>query len=148
MTPTLKGRWQTRLFLLWTAGLVITLFYMLIFGLFGAGVSSPNFWKLPALLGYVSLIGLALDLFYIYLQSLRWDNDWPLAFQFAVGIFEGIILFVLFRFNLLPGVTYQDGDWWRFLLHYGSVWWVTYWALFGPMRVLSIRWRFFGGELL
>jgi hypothetical protein len=148
MTPTLLGRWQTRIVLLWTIGLALTLGYMQLFGLLDLGPRNPGFWTLPALLGYVTLLGLAWDVLYNYLQSFRWDRDWPLIFQFVVGIVEGIVIFVLFRFNLLPGMTYHAGDGWRFLLHYGTVWSVTYWWLFGPMRVIAPRWRFQGGELI
>ena len=148
MTPTLLGRWQTRIALLGTLGLAITAGYMWHFGVFQLGPQHPAFYTLPAILGYVALLGLLWDVLYNYLQGFRWDRDWPLAFQFVCGIVEGIVVFVLFRFNLLPGLAYHAGEWQRFLLAYGTVWLVTYWWLFGPMRVISPRWRFRGGELI
>ena len=143
MTPSLMGRWQTRIALLGTLGLLITVLYMWIFGFLG----NANFWTLPLVLGYVALFGLVWDLIYTYFQGFRWDRDWPLSFVFCQGIVEGILVFILFRFNLLPGLTYHDGDLIRFVLDYGTVWLVTYWWLFGPMRILFPRWRFKGGEL-
>jgi len=148
MTPTLLGRWQTRVAVLWTLGLAITVGYMWRFGLFDSGLRDQRFWTLIALLSYVTLLGIGWDMLYNHLQGFRWDRDWPLAFGFACGILEGIVVFVLFRFNLLPGVVYHTGDWSRFLLHYGTVFWVTYWWQPGPMRVIKPRWRFNGGELL
>ena len=148
MTPTLFGRWQTRVLLLWTIGLIITLVYMYVFGLFQLDRHEPRFWVLIAILGYVTIVGFAWDILYNYLQSFRWDRDWPLAYHFVAGIIEGLLIYVLFRFSLLPGVQYQDGDTIRFLLDYGTVWFVTYWWVFGPMRVLAPRWRFNGGELI
>ena len=148
MTPTLLGRWQTRIALLWTLGLALTLGYMWVFGDLSFKPGAPHSYTLLALLGYVTLLGLGWDILYNYLQSFRWDRDWPLAFHFVCGILEGIIVFVMFRLNLLPGATYNMGGWWQFLLHYGTIFWVTYWWLFGPMRVIAPRWRFRGGELL
>lgn len=147
MTPTLAGRWQTRLLLMGTLGLFLTLFLMIVFGAFRLGPTQRDFWKLLFLLGYVTLLGLALDILYIELQRFRWDHDWPMVFQFFSGLFEGIIIFILFFFNLLPGVMYGNNDWSRFLWHYVLVWQVTFWWLFGPMRILFPRWRFHGGEL-
>ncbi|HEX2911075.1 MAG TPA: hypothetical protein VH186_09725 [Chloroflexia bacterium] len=148
MTPTLAGRWQTRLFLNLTLGVVLSLLFMLIFGLFGRGASDPGFWKLLLLLAYVTGLGFIWDLIYTFFQSFRWDRDWPLSFVFVQGIIEGILVFVLFVLNLLPGVAYQNEDWLRFLLDYGSIWWITYWWLFGPMRIIFPQWRFNGGGLI
>jgi hypothetical protein len=131
-----------------TLGIPITCFYMAIFGVLSLDPSTRAFWKLPALLGYTTLLGLGWDALYIYAQTFRWDRDWPLAFQFFCTLAEGIIIFTLAAIGLLPGVTLTDGDWWRFSLHYGTVWWVTFWWLFGPMRVLFPTWRFRGGELI
>ncbi|GAB4434882.1 MAG: hypothetical protein OHK0015_25090 [Chloroflexi bacterium OHK40] len=147
MTPTLYGRWQTRLVLLGTFGLAITLGLMWHFGVVWAGFQTPGFWELPLLLGYVVLLGLAWDGIYQAIQRHRWDGDWPLVFGFAAGVVEGGTVFALFRLGWLPGTRFDDGDAWRFLAHYGLVFLVTYWWQIGPMRVISLRWRFHGGEL-
>lgn len=66
MTPTLLGRWQIRLFLLSTTGLVISFLVGRIIG---------NI-RLPLLaLCYVLVVGCILDVLYQYIQSLRWDRD-------------------------------------------------------------------------
>ena len=138
MTPTLVGRWQTRLFLQLFVGGPLTAFWTLLFG-------GP---KLALLLAYVTALGLALDALYIALQSLRWDRDWPLAFQLAGGCAEGALLFALFRAHALPGAPWGPGDTARFVAHYGSVFAVSSCVLFGPMRVLFPRWRFRGGRVV
>jgi len=148
MTPTLSGRWQTRIVLLWTIGLILTLALMWHWDVFSLSPRDPVFWQLLAVLGYVTLLGLGWDIVYSHLQSYRWDHDWPLIFHFVCGLIEGLVVFLLFRHNLLPGVTYHAGDELRFLVHYGLIFWVTYWWLYGPMRILAPRWRFRGGELI
>jgi hypothetical protein len=149
MTPTLSGRWQTRLVLMWTVGLVVTLLLMLVLILSGTLPANPlnlGFWKLIVLLFYVTLVGLVLDPLYIFIQGFHWDRDWPLAYQFLAGLAEGIIVLVLFASGLLPGAPYGPSDGWIFALHYLLVWQITFWWLFGPMRVVFPRWRFRGGQ--
>lgn len=147
MTPTLFGRWQTRLVLLWTLGLIATVVYMWAFDMLQLGPASPRFWVLPILLGYAALLGLLCDVLYDYVTQFRWDRDWPLAFHFVAGIVEGALLFALFRLGLLPGAQHAAGDWWRFLLFYGTIWLLTFLWVAGPMRVVQPRWRFNGGEV-
>ena len=147
MTPTLIGRWQTRVVLLWTVGLAVTFVYMQRFGAFDAAASDPGRWKLPMILGYVTLLGLAWDCLFTYLQSYRWDRDWPLAYQFLAGLAEGSLVFTLFRMDLLPGARYGSEEWWQFMSHYGTVWLTIYLCQLGPMRVVLPRWRFAGAEI-
>ena len=147
MTPTLIGRWQTRVFLMLVLGGPLTLLFMLVFGAFNASDSAGVF-KLPLLLAYVIAIGFVWDWLWIYLQGWRWDRDWPLAFQFASGVVEGFAIFGLFAAGVLPGITFADGDAVRFSLHYGTIFWVTYWFMLGPMRVVFPRWRFRGGRIV
>jgi hypothetical protein len=146
MTPTLMGRWQTRVLLMLVLGALPTVVYMAAFGAFEAG--GRGTWKLPLILAYAIAVGLVWDVPYVAVQSLRWDRDWPYAFQFASGIFEGCVLFGLFAGDLLPGVVYEPGDAWRFALHYGTVFLLTFGFVFGPMRVLFPRWRFMGGRVV
>ena len=135
MTPTRNGRWQTRSFLLATIGLVLTFLFSLLFG------DSTPF----ALLGYVFLFGLAWDVLYSYLQTFRWNHDWPPAFAFLAGIWEGLFLWMLTRWLPLPGVSAALTGW-QFLAHYGTVWLVTYAASMSLMHILFPHWRFRGGE--
>jgi len=128
MTPTLLGRWQIRLFLLSTVGLVISI---LIGGIYGNIV--------PALLGLgtVLAVGCILDILYQYIQSFRWDADWPTSFQVGAGILEGLLVFFLIH-------PPQD----MFLWQYGSIWLITFLLIQGPLRILWPKWRYQGGEWL
>ncbi|NES94959.1 MAG: hypothetical protein F6K32_06935 [Desertifilum sp. SIO1I2] len=139
MTPTLFGRWQTRLFLLATAGGSITLLFAL--GIIGPGAGGIYFW----ILAYVALFGLAWDVFYNYLQQGRWDRDWPAAVQWLAALGEAIFLLLVIKIIGLPGVP----RWMPvglFFLHYGCVWLAVFLASQSLMRILFIRWRFNGGR--
>src|SRR5438034_9934158 len=94
MTPTLLGRWQTRLLLLATIGLLVTLVFGRIYG---------DFRTPLAVLAYVLLFGFVWDILYNFLQTFRWDHDWPPAFQLLAGIVEGLFLWVLLVWVRLPG---------------------------------------------
>ena len=141
MTPTLPGRWQTRLLLLGTVGLVLSL----IFGAIVGDLRTPL-----ALLGYVLLLGWAWDILYHYLQSWRWDRDWPPAFQVAAGLAEGAAIWLVIHacrllIGGLPGVA-ATLTLRQFLTHYGIVWLAMFLGTQGPLRVISPRWRYRGGE--
>lgn len=142
MTPTLFGRWQTRLLLLATIGVLVTLPFAL-------GITSPNpspvyFW----VLGYVAIFGLFWDILYNYLQKFRWDRDWPGIFQLLAGIWEGIFLIILMRVLQLPLPGVQNIDLNLFIHHYSFVWLGVYLASQTIMRIIFPRWRFRGGQWL
>jgi hypothetical protein len=145
MTPTLAGRWQTRFFLLGSVGLIITL----AFGLFYRDLLTPL-----SLLGYVLMIGFLCDLVYNYLQTLRWDRDWPPLFFALGGLAEALLVWGLVKATFLwqlfgrssppgvdPGLTLA-----QFVVHYGTVWFVTFLIMLGPLKILFIKWRFRGGQ--
>ena len=147
MTPTLLGRWQTRLILLGTAGVLITL----IFGLIFADFITPF-----SLLGYVLITGFAWDVLYYFSQTLRWDRDWPPIFFVGAGVIEGAFIWGLvkaeFVWNLLrlghlPGVA-PELTVAQFVAHYGTVWLITFLIMLGPMKIIFPEWRFRGGRLL
>ncbi len=138
MTPTLLGRWQIRLFLLSTIGLVISLLVWWI-------TRSPTPLPLLALL-YVFIVGCILDVLYQYIQSFRWDRDWPTSFQVVAGIVEGLLVWLLVElsnhFALAKSFTLI------FLIQYGSIWLIIFALLQGPLRILWPQWRYQGGEWL
>ena len=136
MTPTLMGRWQTRLFLLILFGVPISIFFGWIYGDFATPL---------ALLGYVIVFGLLWDILYNFVQSFRWDQDWPPAFQLGAGVWEGAFVWLLVALIGLPGVS-EELTFLQFLLHYGTVWLVTFIASQSLMRLLFPRWRFDGGQ--
>ncbi len=138
MTPTLFGRWQTRIFLLATIGSLITLFFY-----FVKDKDSLFF----CILFYVALFGIAWDVLYIYIQKFRWDRDWPGAFQLLAGIWEALFILVLIKVIGLPGVSAEKFDFFWFICHYSVVWLGVYLASQSLMRVIFPRWRFRGGQL-
>lgn len=148
MTPTLYGRWQTRLLLMILLGGPIT-------GFFAANLGGKI---IPfILLGYALLFGFGWDLLYNYLQSWRWNRDWPPLFAFVAGLWEGGFLFTLTQVpamaparigeSLLLGIP-TGGRATLFWLHYGSVFGAIFLASLGLLHVLMPRWRYQGGEWL
>jgi hypothetical protein len=137
MTPTLRGRWQTRLVLLLTVGVGITALFGVLYQDFGAAFST---------LGYILALGLVWDVVYNYFQTWRWDHDWSPALYLATGIWEAVILWVLIRYSGLPGIPNANPI--LFIFHYGTLWVATMLLMFGPLRVIFPRWRFRGGQWL
>ena len=138
MTPTLLGRWQTRLLLLIVFGVPISL----LFGVLYRDLRTPL-----VLLGYVIVFGLAWDVLYNLLQGFRWDQDWPPAFQLAAGVWEGLFVWLLVAFLGLPGVASELG-FGQFVLHYGTVWFISFVTSQSLLRLVFPRWRFRGGQWL
>lgn len=134
MTPTLTGRWQTRLFLLFTLGLPITACFAWLLG------SSIPF----VLLWWTLIFGFGWDALYNQIQRGRWDSDWPPTLQLAGGIAELLWLFVLvYILRLIAPPPFA-----AFLAHYITVWVAVFLASQSVMRILFPRWRFRGGQLL
>lgn len=139
MTPTLFGRWQTRLFLLATVGILVSLPFFL-------GIFEPDFGiGYFLVLGYIALFGCIWDILYNYLQKFRWDRDWPGVLQLLAGIWEAIFLAGYVNFFGLPGLPKLDLFW--FTLHYSLVWLSIYIASQTLMRILFPLWRFRGGQI-
>ena len=146
MTPTLLGRWQTRLLLMSTIGLIITL-------LFCAGfLGNPSGSVYFAILIYLILFGLGWDCLYMFLQGFRWDQDWPAFLQWLAALWEAFF-FLLIRVILaiqLPFTDVDGGDFpvtW-FIVHYLMVWIAVFITSQSLMRLLFPKWRFHGGEWL
>ena len=136
MTPTLFGRWQTRTFLLLTFGLLFTLPFVIFF----------RFTPL-VILAMVLFFGYFWDLLYMVIQGGRWDRDWPPAYQFFAGVWEGIVVFLI-TLLLRRFVAVFDVSLPIFLLHYGSVWVVTFLMSQSLMRILFPDWRYHGGQIV
>jgi hypothetical protein len=144
MTPTLFGRWQTRLFLLATVGAIVTLPFAL--GIIGPGANAVFFW----ILGYVAIFGLAWDFIYQRIQNFRWDSDWPGALQVLAAIWEFVFVVCATKiFGFLPILLPKEElslEW--LFVHYWLVWIGVYLASQTIMRIIFIRWRFKGGQWL
>lgn len=146
MTPTLFGRWQTRILLYVILGLPITLVY----SLYLKRWTWPPFWDPFVFLSLILAVGLVLDVLYIQLQKLRWDHDWPFAFQFVVSIAEfGLVWWVMsegwFDQLLLDGggrIPFETAAY-----HFAFVFVPSFLMLLGPLQIFLVRWRFKGGEL-
>lgn len=143
MTPTFYGFLQTR-FLLFTAiGIPITLGFAILF----------NDYMTPfAVLAYILLFGFVWDGVYQFLVTLRWDYDWPPAYQLLTGIWESIFFWLLLQLCVwagwkLPGVS-ELLTFRQFLFHYSTVWFFVFLGTQGPLRILFPRWRFRGGKWL
>lgn len=132
MTPTLAGRWQTRIALMTTTGGLISL----IFGSLYANFRAPFI-----LLGLALLLGLIWDVIYHSLQNFRWDGDWPPLFYFLGCTLEGVVLWLLSSQILRLDMTLA-----QFTAHYAAIWLTTFAIMFGPLKILFPRWRFRGGE--
>lgn len=140
MTPTLPGRWQTRLALLAVLGVPVTA----LFALFNRDAAGTLF----LILLYVALLGLGWDVLYILLQRLRWERDWPPVFQLAGGAAEAALLFALLATSGLPAIRGGSVPPGLFCGMYCTVWLVTFAATQGPLRAVFPRWRFNGGRLV
>ena len=141
MTPTLRGRWETRFFLLTFLGVPLTALFAWIY----SNAVTPF-----ALLAYVMLFGWGWDLIYYALQTGRWNRDWPPFFTLLTGIWEGLFLWGVINFfwrqgMTMPGVgvALTDG---QFVAHYGTVFLVTWVASHTLLPLLFPRWRFRGGQ--
>lgn len=146
MIPTLSGRLQTRIFLFLFIGIPVTL----VFAMAQVGWT----WNWPAIQIYLWFLcavtgcGLLLDPVYIFAQTLRWDRDWPFAFQAFFSWVEFAIVYFVARaglFPFLPEAAFQSISTpaWHFTLVFVP----SFLALLGPMQVLFIRWRFKGGQM-
>lgn len=142
MTPTLLGRWQTRIWLLVTVGFGLSLF----FGVWFEAIVFDGFVTPFVILFWVGVLGIGWDALYNAVQHRRWDSDWPPAYQLFAGIAEGVVLFILIKAGLVPGVP-EALPAWMFLVHYGTVWLAMFLMTQGPMRILFPQWRFRGGQL-
>ena len=137
MTPTILGRWQTRIVLLGTLGAIVT-------AIFTAAKNDETFF---IVLGFVVLFGLAWDVAYILIQKVRWDRDWPTTFQVAAAVVEGALVFALLEATGLPGIDQGSVSIGLFVPHYGLAWLSTFLFAQGPMRVVFPRWRYRGGRV-
>ena len=143
MTPTLTGRWHTRLLLFVVLGLPLTLLYTVLIGWSSRWPPIEPF----AFLTVILVTGLTLDVAYIQIQRFRWDNDWPFAFQFLSGIAEFILAFALVRSALLSNIISAEIELMSAIAHFGLVFIPSFLALFGAIQICFINWRFNGGQI-
>jgi hypothetical protein len=150
MTPTLMGRFQTRIFLaatvgvLWTAAITPALPRP-------AGMSSAFAYHVTfKALGLMTLLGLGWEVVYHVIQQSRWDKDWPSVFALLVVVPEAIPLwYVTHILDVIPGTTRLSSPIIPlYVIHISTTWVLTWLFMQGPLRVLHLRWRFEGGKVL
>ncbi len=141
MTPTLLGRLQTRIVLLLTVGLGWT---MLVTPFLPAGDASLDevYRTTLTALGLVMILGVALwEPLYHGLQQLRWEKDWPTGIGLVTAASEGALTYAVLRaLRTVPGTA--------FWLHFLSTWLLVWITLHGPLRIVTLRWRYRGGRFI
>jgi hypothetical protein len=145
MLPILSGRLQTRVFVLLVIGGLWTLALTPLLPPLAAPLSA-RYRATFTVLVVVTVIGLGWECLYHLLQQFRWEKDWPALFGFFTGINEGIVAWLIVRNVDLPGSPQINGT--AFVIHFSTVWIVTWLFVNGPMRLLFLRWRFRGGRII
>lgn len=142
MVPTLYGRIQTRIVLtivvggLWT--LIITPF------LPTGEPLGPSYRMTFAILLTVLVLGMVWEFIYHGLQQFRWEKDWPTFFGFLTMINEGLLVWILLKAGVVPGVG--DVPLSVFLIQFITTWLVIFLVVNGPVQIFFSRWRFRGGR--
>lgn len=142
MTPTLAGRWQTRLLLYVFVGLPVTLLYSLYLDF-----EDDRFYDPFVFLVVLLIIGLALDPVYNHIQRFRWDNDWPFAFFIFFTIIEFLIALGLLNLGVLDSFLTARIENETALVHFSWVLLFFFISVLAGVQVFLIRWRFKGGEI-
>jgi hypothetical protein len=146
VVPTLFGRIQTRIFLLATVGVLVTLVIVPVLpGLDGplSRLYRTGFLVLAA----VAVLGVLWEFIYHFLMQFRWEKDWPTLFGFLTLVPEGLLLFFLLQTGVI-GALDPPPPAAAFWIHFVVVWICVWLVANGPMRVPFIRWRFRGGRVL
>ncbi|GCD88719.1 hypothetical protein [Nocardioides sp. LS1] len=144
MLPTLLGRLQTRVFLIAVVG---GLWALVIAPLLpGGGTLTDRYRAMYAVLAIVLVLGLVWEVVYHLLQQFRWEKDWPTLFALLVGVPEGLAAYAVARSGVLSWA--EDITPAAFVVGFGTTWLVTWLVVSGPMRALTVHWRFRGGRLV
>jgi hypothetical protein len=139
MTFTLFGRWQIRVLLLATVGLLLTISMVV--------KSSPSIAGQTLLtLIYLGLFGLGWDFGYHQLQRLRWDGDWNGLLQLGGAVWEGIFLVMVIKIVGLPGIDIAHFNLLGFIGFYTSFSLLSSIVAHSLLRILSPYSRFNGGQ--
>ncbi len=150
MTPTLVGRFQTRVFLILVVGVPWTLLVSPLLPVPASMHLSAVYRLTFTALLLVAGIGLLWDALYYGLQQFRWDKDWPSLFALLNGFNEGLSTWIALHLSGALGGTYASSNpmFGAFVLHFSTTWILLWLALQGPMRILFPRWRFQGGRVI
>jgi hypothetical protein len=138
MTFTLFGRWQIRVLLLATVGMLLAILVAVRF----KSIAGQTFLTLL----YLGLFGLGWDFGYHQLQRLRWDGDWNGLLQFAGAVWEGLFMVMLIKVVGLPGIDRADFNIPGFIGFYTSYCVLNSIVTHSLLRILSPYSRFNGGQ--
>lgn len=138
MTFTLLGRWQIRILLLATVGLVLTLAIALKSGGAIAGQALLT-------LIYLCVFGLGWDAVYHQLQRWRWDGDWNGLLQLAGAVWEGVFVVILIKLGL-PGIDRSNFNLGGWLGFYALSCVLNFVTMHSLLKILSPYSRFNGGQ--
>jgi hypothetical protein len=145
VVPTLLGRLQTRIFLLAIVGSAVT---AVITPLLVIHADLPQRYRITfVILAAVALLGLGWECIYHMLMQWRWEKDWPTLFGLITLLPEGFLIWELLNFGLIPSISGPVSPY-AFWPDFAAVWLATWLVANGPLRVLSIGWRFRGGRFL
>ncbi|HEY1571199.1 MAG TPA: hypothetical protein VGG05_07645 [Pseudonocardiaceae bacterium] len=145
MTPTLFGRIQTRIFLLAVVGGVVTAWLTPLLPM--TGPAGDRYRATFVVLAAVAVLGIGWEIIYHVLMQWRWEKDWPTLFGLLTGVTEGLLLWVLVRVPVVPGLPGAVPAV-PFVIDFAVIWVLVWLVSNGPMRVPFIRWRFKGGRLV
>ncbi len=139
MTFTLFGRWQIRVLLLATVGMLLTILMAI--------KSSPAIGGQTFLtLLYLSLFGCGWDFCYHQLQRFRWDGDWNGLLQFGGAVWEGIFLVIVIKVIGMPGIDRSSFNLAGFSGFYTVFSLLNAIVIYTLFRILSPYSRFNGGQ--
>jgi hypothetical protein len=145
--PTLGGRIQSRIVFLAIIGGIITLILTPILpGL--SGTLGAKYKTTFLILLTVIVVGVIWEFIYHLIMQWRWEKDWPTFFGLVTAINEGIVVYLLVRYGIVPGIPAHSVPPAAFLIDFLVIWICVWLWINGPMRVVNIRWRFHGGRLV
>lgn len=152
MTPNFVGRLQTRIFVLAVIGVPVVLvlgFFLPVRTAPGASSSEirADVWEAGLFtLLVVAVVGCVLwEPIYHGLQQYRWEKDWPTLFGLLLVGPEGLLAWFLVFKVLTPSDSATTAT---FVVHLLTTWFLMWAVANGPLRVVFIRWRFRGGEII
>ena len=142
LTSTYFGRVQTRLFIVFTVGLLWTLLLTPFLSL----PPGSEYTVTLVTLGWVALLGIVVwEPLWHLLQQFRWEKDWPAMYLLAQAIPEAVLVRIVLDRTLTTSAPVGVGT---FALHFATTWLAIFLFVQGPMRVPFLRWRFRGGRIL
>lgn len=145
MVPTLAGRLQTRLFLLAVVGGAVSVALAPILAIHAS--LAVRYRTVFVILAAVAVLGLGWECIYHLLMQWRWEKDWPTLFGLVTLLPEGFLVWELLNFGLVPWISGPVSPY-AFWPDFAAVWLAAWIVANGPLRVLSIGWRFRGGRFL